>query len=90
MKKILFLISFLSSLNVYPVDICVMTTQTGDPFTTAKQDCTNIAGGAGNIAIKQTADHLLFLSNNGYSIVSVTSVAASSTGTVMVYTLKRD
>lgn len=89
MKKILIAITLASAFKLFAVDICVMTTQVGDPFTTAKQDCTQIAGGAGNIATKLTADHLLFLYNNGFSIVSVTSVAGASTGTMMVYTLKR-
>ncbi len=90
MKKIFFVVTFLITFKVFGVDICVMTTKVGDPFTTAQQDCTQIAGGAGSISIKQTSDHLLFLYNNGFSIVSVTSVAATSSGTSLVYTLKRD
>jgi len=90
MKKILFLITLSIALDVFSVDICVMTTQIGDPFSTAKQDCTHIQGGAGNIVTKLTSDHLLFLYNNGFSIISVANIAGSSSGTAMVYTLKRD
>lgn len=90
MKKIFFVVTFLSTFKVFGVDICVMTTKAGDPFTTAKQDCTQIQGGAGNISTNLTADHLLFLYNNGFSIIGIANVASSSTSTVMVYTLKRD
>jgi hypothetical protein len=90
MKKILFVIALISAFKLYAVDICVMTTKAGDPFTTAKQDCTQIQGGAGNIATNLTADHLLFLYNSGFSIIGIATVASSSTSTTMVYTLKRD
>ena len=90
MKKILFIITLVSAFKLFAVDICVMTTKAGDPFTTAKQDCTQIQGGAGNVSAKLTADHLLFLYNSGFSIVSVSSISASASDTVMVYTLKRD
>jgi hypothetical protein len=90
MKKILFTVTLVSAFNLFAVDICVMTTQVGDPFSTAKQDCTHIQGGAGNVATKLTSDQLLFLYNSGFSIVTVASIAGSSTGTAMVYTLKRD
>lgn len=90
MKKILSAITLISALKLFAIDICVMTTKAGDPFTTAKQDCTQIAGGAGNIATNLTADHLLFLHNNGFNIIGIATVASSSTSTTMVYTLKRD
>jgi hypothetical protein len=90
MKKLFLAFTFIGSLKVLAVDICVMTTKPGDPFTTAKQDCTQIQGGAGNIATKPTADHLLFLYNNGFSIISVSNISTSATDTMMVYTLKRD
>ena len=83
MKKILFGILFLRSLKIFALDICVMTTK-ADPFLADRQDCTNILGGPNAVATRYTADQLLFLSNDGFTIIGVASNASAT-----VYTLKR-
>ena len=60
-----------------------MTTK-ADTFLADKQDCTNILGGPNNVTTKYTVDQLLFLSNDGFTIIGISSNASAT-----VYTLKR-
>ncbi len=77
MKTFFLSLFFLISSKIFAVDVCVMTTKS-DPFLTDKQDCTNIVGGANQIGTRFTADHLLFLANNGFTLMGVTSNASAT------------
>ncbi len=84
MKKILINSMLLFSFPIIAADFCILLTKS-DPFLTAKQDCTHVAGGPNNVGIRLTVDQLNFLKNSGFDVIAVANTASGT-----LFTFKRD